>query len=66
MTNIWRCFNLKKNRNYKKPIALVTNFECADIITTSETRALYTKPDNAGETTYIKAGGLKWNENFKK
>ena len=39
-------------------------FECADVITVSETRALKTTLDESSGTVYVNAGGLRWKEGF--
>ena len=53
--------NLKKE--YKKPSALVTGFECADVITTSGTLS-ETPSNHVGDKTYIKAGSKSWRSGF--
>lgn len=51
--------NLK--REYKTPAALVTEFECADIITESGPLS-ETPQGHSGVKTYVKAGSITWKE----
>ena len=56
---------MRKIKEYKTPTAQVIEFECADVITTSE-RALKTKLDESSPTVYVNAGGLRWSDGFNK
>ncbi len=52
---------MRNKKEYKVPAALVTEFECAEDIMT-ESRTLYTRPQNQGSRDYVNAGSVNWGE----
>ena len=50
-------------REYKTPLAEITKFECADVITVSK---LSEKPKTeVGDKTYVSVGHYSWADGFK-
>lgn len=51
-------------KEYKAPLAQVTEFECADIITESAQPLKKSITDDAGKT-YVHTSNAKWGEIYK-
>lgn len=55
---------MNSKKIYIRPAAEITEFECEDVITSSQpSRALKTKPDNTG-SDYIIVQSKKWSDLF--
>ncbi len=52
---------MRNIKEYKAPTAQITEFECADVITTS--LELKKRPDSA-KSDYVYAGHIDWKSNF--
>ena len=57
---------MRDKKEYKAPLAQVTEFECADVITDSlATSVSGGKPDYNGAKSYVNIGGRNWSDIYK-
>ena len=53
---------MRDKKEYKAPLAQVTEFECADVITTSGVLDTSINGRNPGGTEYVNIGGRSWSD----
>ena len=56
---------MRNIKAYKTPVAEITEFECADIITESAA-PLDKAPKGVSDRTYVNAGGKSWSDIYNK
>ncbi len=56
---------MRNIKEYKTPVAEITEFECADIITESAA-PLDKAPKGVSDRTYVNAGGKSWSDIYNK